>query len=176
MPHSAVAEKDAPNNSSWTEYVVFWAVVISGTAVTVIYAPVVIPVAIANVKAAAIIAGTKAAAAGTAIKAGSVVIYTKTVAAGTAIKTGCAAAAPIVKVLSPVVAAADCAIKIAEQAPEIGLNMARTLESHEFFQAQKDFEKCMSKYADQKAFIVPEACKKEELLFALLVEANIQRK
>mgnify|MGYP006384137025 FL=1 len=162
-------------DASLTEFVIFWAVAISGTAVTVIYAPVVIPVVIANAKASAIITSSLVAATGTAIKTGSVIVYTKTVAAGTAIKTGCAAAAPVVKVLSPVVLVADYAIQIAEKMPEMNLYMATTEEMQQLFQAKQDFEKCMTKHVRENHVIVPESCKKEALLFALLAEANMQR-
>lgn len=176
VPSSITAEDSSQNSSSVTEFVLFWAVVITGATVTVIYAPVVIPVAIANAKAAAIVAGTKAAATGAAIKTGSVIVYTKAVAVGTAIKTGAAAAAPVVIVLAPAVAVTNVGVQMAEQAPERNLRNARAEELREFFQAQTDFEKCMNKYADQNFSIVPDTCKKEELLFVLLAEANAERK
>ncbi len=175
-PSSIRTEDSSQNSSSLTEFVLFWAVAITGATVTVIYAPVVIPAVIANAKAAAVIASAKAATTGAAIKTGSVIVYTKAIAAGTAVKTGCAAAAPVVKVLSPIVLTADAAVNIAEQMPETKLHNARAEELREFFQAQTDFEKCMNKYADQNFSIVPDTCKKEELLFVLLAEANAERK
>lgn len=155
IPNLAIAKDSSQDSHSFVEYFVFWAVVGAGTAVTIMYAPIVIPMAIANAKAAAVIVGTKAAVAGAAVK------------------TGIAVVAPVAKTLGPIVFMTDCAVKIANQAPEIQLHMVTAAESREFSQAKEKFDQCMNKYAYPNPFIVPENCKKEALLVALLEQANI---
>lgn len=163
-----VLANSSQDETSYVMYVVWGSVGIGAGAVVWVCAPVVIPFVAA-----------KAVVAGTAIKTGCVVVGTKAVAAGTvvggAIKTGVVIAAPIAKTLGPVVVAADYAVKIANQVPEMQLYVATKIESFTLFQAKEDFEKCMKNYADRNALIVPEICKKEELLFALLAAANIQQ-
>lgn len=151
-------EKEQQEFETLLETTVVISAILTGTVLTVIYAPIVIPVALANAKAAAVVASAK------------------TAAAGASIKTGLAIAAPIAKTLAPVVLTANYVVQAANNAPEIQLQMAKAAESSRFAHAKKDFEKCMNQHASANRFIVPEICKKEALLLALLEQANIEKK
>ena len=141
------------DKTSLTEIVIWCGVGVGAVAITIVYAPIVIP---------AVIAGAK----GTAT-----VVATKTVAAGAAIKTGCLTAAPIAMKANTVISLGNIGKKVVYSSPEEKLQAALQQEYTEYSQAKLDLEKCINEHTVGNISLdIPKSCKEKAMILALLAQ------
>jgi hypothetical protein len=145
------ANTPSEEKTSLTEIVIWCGVGVGAVAITIVYAPIVIP---------AVIAGAK----GTAT-----VVATKTVAAGAAIKAGCVTVAPVAIKANSAIALGKIGKQLVYSSPEEKLQAALQQEYTEYSQAKLDLEKCINEHI-VSTLDIPKSCKEKAMILALLAQ------